>query len=193
MTRTDDFNRSDGELTGGNWTKALAAVDQDLVISGNAVTGEGGFLNGDYWSADAFNGNHESQITKADANDYTATGVRMSNTSSGQGYAYFNHGSVQKVVGGANTEIATTSSFTSGQIARLRAVDDLLSWWVNGALVDTLTDATHAAGGAPGAYVYGSVAKFDDWIGNDNFNTTAPPYGAVKTSRPAPFAPGHGR
>lgn len=170
---SDDFNSySDGiiqTVSSGAWAEDKAAVN---ISSHQAVSVNGGGLAGAHYTTVAFAGDHESQITKADATDYVGPAVRCSSTGGGRCYVYFNHGSVQKVVAGTNTAIASGSTFASGNTAAIRAVGSTITWYKNGSLDGTLTGETSiGSGDAPGMWFYlsGTGGLVDNWQGTDSF------------------------
>jgi hypothetical protein len=174
---SDDFGAySDGYLSivaSGIWVDTVSG--QAPKVSSHVAIADpiGNNLSGAHYVATSFAGDHEAQITKANASDYQGPGVRMATTGGGRGYSYFDSGSVQKIVAGINTEIAATTAFANGDTAAIRAVSSTLTWYKNGSLVNTVTDSAVGAGGAPGFWFHGTIASLDDWSATDSFGGAA--------------------
>lgn len=191
---SDDFNRADSGTLGSNWTTAVAGTGP--TIQSNTAKGSNAAVDGAFYNAVSFASDHQAQIAKSNSSDYQGPGVRIGTIGGGQGYVYFNHGSVQKVLAGANGEIASTTPFVSGDAASIRAVGSTLTWYKNGALVDTLSDASIGSG-APGLWFYNSIGAADDWQGTDAFGGSDSSAVVVNINRnklrPRIFAPGLAR
>jgi len=163
---SDDFNRADAGTLGANWTAWAPAGDGPDIVSNQAKGGLSASINAAFYSGVSFAGDHEAQVTKGNASDYQGPAIRMA---AATGYVYFNHGSIQKVIAGVNSQIAAATSFASGNTAKIRIIDDDLEWWKNGSSDGTVTDASIGSGGAPGVYFYDNTGTVDGWSATDDF------------------------
>jgi hypothetical protein len=74
---------------------------------------------------------------------------------------------LSKVVSGVRTTLtgAANATVANGDIVTLRAIGSAISWYKNGALQETITDATHTTGQPGIFYNFGNsnAARLDDF------------------------------
>lgn len=181
-TITDDFNR--GSL-GANWTNGPGNLSDAAIVS-NAFGGTGtGVDVGAYYSAASWNNDQTSEATLtiepgSPANQYP--NVRVRTASDGDGYiveTFNNNSSVgfysfYRIDNGdtftsIGADEVTTTAYAAGVAVKGGMVGTTLTYYRNGASVDTRTDATYASG-SPGLGVYrdtgaGATGIWDGWSG----------------------------
>lgn len=169
----DDFNRADGNLTGGNWTLQGTG---NLAIAGNTITpARSGNPVVVRWSADTFPDAQKCELTLVNptTNGGIGPAVRVGSASVN---AYFLHlfggtnaSFLGKIVaGGAVTQIGGTFTATAGSVYRLEAEGNSLRVYQDDALQFTQTDSSLASGWAG---LYGN--DFDDTAQGDDFGANA--------------------
>lgn len=136
------------------------------VSSNRAVGGNGGGYSLAYYSGTTWNAAHRSKIDCVTEN-YVAPAVRVA--SNGDAYAYFNHGSVQRLSwDGSNlvaVEITTRSTYTNGDNAELDVNGSTLQCYKNGSADGIgITDSTYS-GGAAGIAFYQATPVIDNFVG----------------------------
>jgi len=179
---TDNFNRSDVNPIGGNWTTITGWGN--MKISSNTLTQSGASStdNGAYWNANTFSTNQYSQAKAsilATNNDMSLvvrvqTGVQtfyLANLGDWGGgskvrfYKWVN-------TTGTNLKETVSASLSAGDTLRFEAVGTnptTLNMYKNGVLLDSITDSTTElqTTGAPGLVMYYTDGAWDDWEGGD--------------------------
>jgi len=169
-TASDDFNRADGAL-GSNWTTVIGGGGE---VAGNLARGNSATESGSMWTIATtdFADNHEVQVTKVSDTfmNFGGPAVRMSTGSGGNGYVYFNNGSLQKVVAGTRSTIdGGLATFDAGDVIRIRATGTTIECWKNGVSQGTFGDSDLATG-QPGMLFYNDDSgALDDWSATDEF------------------------
>jgi hypothetical protein len=182
VTKTDDFNRTDGGL-GANWTTPTGAsgpvIESNVIVSHTASFGWVGAYRSDAtFSNDNFS---ELEIVRFGSNSaFAGPTVRVSPDAqtfyyleiNSAGGAYFG-----KQVNGSedNNQTIPNDTFTVGSVARIEVTGSDVSIYKNGAQVGTTwTDGSPITTGAPGVVFYtndgsgGSTnIAFDNWQGGD--------------------------
>lgn len=157
---SDSFTYSDGQLStvsSGVWVNRNASID---VVSGQYYENSGSVSNG--WSevntttAD-FTDDHEAQIVASTLNTFDALGPVVRSSASGcycisvDGTA----GSTRRVcrMDGTTKVVVGSVNITpvNGDTLKLRVVGSTITAYVNGSLVDTITDSTYTTG-QPGIF-----------------------------------------
>lgn len=167
MIASDDFNRPDGAL-GSNWTLVQSTI---TIVNGRAISGS---TTGSaaFWNANSFNPNfHKSQVVSNTGINYWAPGVCLK--PGANYYAYYNDGTVQRVLGGSHQTILNAPSYTTGDVVALVRSDTFIHAIKNGAIVGSVED-TQIVGGAPGIVLYANpgTAALDNWFGDDEVPLT---------------------
>lgn len=192
MSVTDNFNRADGVGLGANWTE-MANGCEILSNQFKYNGGTGALYSGSYWSANGWNANQTSQITKKNSNSYLAPMVRCSGSGSGRnGYFFFDNASIQKVVAGSATNLAGGTATVNGDVMKLDVTGTTLTAYVNGSSSFSTTDSSLSSGSAGlGGYPGGADILGDDWVGTGEISSTIyPDYNfRQQQRRPASFRP----
>jgi hypothetical protein len=182
LTRTDDFNRTDGGL-GANWTTPTGAsgpvIESNVIVSHTASFGWVGAYRSDAtFSNDNFS---ELEIVRFGSNSaFAGPAVRVSPDAQTFYYLEINSAggaAFGKQVNGSedNNQTIPNDTFTVGSVARIEVTGSDVSIYKNGVQVGTTwTDGSPITTGAPGVVFYtndgsgGSTnIAFDNWQGGD--------------------------
>jgi len=172
----DDFNRADSSTLGSNWTVSTGL--SSFQITSNAARGtSGASLDAVSTGAATFTADQEASVkyTARGSFDFAGPAVRIA-SSAATGYAVYADGvnssdrRLVRVTGQTRTAIGTAAIVpVAGDVVKLRVVGTTLTVYVNGSLVDTVTDSTYASG-QPGMYYLldnVSATRLDDFIADD--------------------------
>jgi len=166
----DNATRANGAI-GSNW----AVINNGINISSNNFVGTNASNDVAYWSASPFSNVQFSQVTITALNgttDFPGVAVLLSGTgASTQGYECIEDTTnifIQKVSGTTNTTLTSAaSSGATGDILRLEvAPGGALTCYKNGVSTLTTTDTTYTSG-APGLFLFGTVATSKNWSGGN--------------------------
>ena len=162
---TDNFNRA-GPALGSNWTTGVSSV----VISASTVItcSTGGGDGTAWWNANAFSGDHYSQIVyKTDADGGGPT-VRYQSGADTFYELYTNNAVLQVYEVTAFTYAQLGADYANNpavnDVFKLDATGSILTPSLNGTPLATRTDSS-ITGGAPGIHCFSNVITFDDWLG----------------------------
>ena len=167
----DNANRANGAI-GSNWT----VTNNGINISSNNFVGTVTNTNDvAYWNANPFSVAQFSQATITALNgttDFPGVAVLLSGSgSSTHGYNCIEDTAnifIQSIAGLTNTTLTSAATTGApGDILRLET-DGLghLTCYKNGAVVLTATDTTYTSG-APGLFLFGTVATAKNWSGGN--------------------------
>ena len=166
----DNFNRSDANPIGGNWS-VIASEDPFRIVSNQIVATVTG-SNGVYWNANTFDDDQYSQATIKTVSG-TYIGVMTRIASSAKTYYFFGSGTTSsyvlgKYVSGSWTVINTYAETQAvNDVIKLRAVGTTLTPTLNGTDLQSFTDSSISSGSL-GIHTYGSTSTaLDDWEGGN--------------------------
>jgi hypothetical protein len=171
----DNATRANGAI-GSNWT----VTNNGINISSNNFVGTTASNDAAYWSASPFSNVQFSQVTITALNgttDFPGVAVLLSGSgASTQGYECVENTTnifIRKVSGTSNTTLTSAASTgAAGDILRLEvAPGGALTCYKNGVSTLTTTDTTYTSG-APGLFLFGTVATSKNWSGG-NFHPLA--------------------
>lgn len=160
---SDNFNRSNANPAGGNWTPLTTNVVQ---ILSNRLVGVSGF-GFTYWNADTPN---DAQWASCKMPNSTARSggpaIRIqAGSGTREGYRYnVNDGTLSKYVSGTGTvlqTIADTPSTTA--VYKLEAIGSTIKVYKDGTQIGTDVTDTAWASGRVGVWHSASSAEIDDW------------------------------
>jgi hypothetical protein len=166
----DNATRANGAI-GSNWT----LTNNGINISSNNFVGTTASNDAAYWSASPFSNVQFSQVTITALNgttDFPGVAVLLSGSgASTQGYECVEDTTnifIQKISGTTNTTLTSAaSSGAAGDILRLEvAPGGALTCYKNGVSTLTTTDTSYTAG-APGLFLFGTVATSKNWSGGN--------------------------
>jgi hypothetical protein len=166
----DNATRANGAI-GSNWT----VTNNGINISSNNFVGTTASNDVAYWSASPFSNVQFSQVTITALNgttDFPGAAVLLSGSgASTQGYECVENTTtifIQKISGTTNTTLTSAaSSGVAGDILRLEvAPGSALTCYKNGVSTLTTTDTTYTSG-APGLFLFGTVATSKNWSGGN--------------------------
>jgi hypothetical protein len=186
LPASDNFNRATESPLAGNWTNTAGSGNEAQLDTNAVFFQTGAALCMAYWNADAFNGNHYSQITLASYDDTTkqfAVAVRVqSGTVSGYYFgAWVGVYEIGRIDSGTATAITTgLGTPAAGDVLKLEVSGTTLTAYVDGASVGTGATTSGGAaitGGAAGITGYGGAlgGTLDNWEGGDVGGVTACP------------------
>lgn len=161
---SDDFNRSNADPIGGNWSTSTGSIAMKIVSNEAASSGISSLS---YWSANTFPDNQFAQVKISTLED-GGPAVRVS-ASAKTYYALevWSAGArIRKVVNGTETNLGANFAITpsAGDVFRIEASGTTLTAYRNGSSLGSRTDSDIASGYA-GICSYGSANRFDDWSG----------------------------
>lgn len=189
MSVTDPFTRANGG-PGANWTVQQNApqITSNQLTDSESNAGYGSM----FWSANAFNADHSSQVTGKNGSLYMAPGTRHSATGgSTNWYAYFNNGSTQKSVAGSITNIGSPTAWGNADVAKLTSVGTTHTPNLNGSDGTPFTDSSLSIGSAGVAFFDALDGPLlDDWVGTGEIVVATFVPQQIRDRRPYPFAPG---
>jgi len=167
---TDDFNRSNADPIGGNWTTPSGASTFRIVSNSFHTTSSGSDPWIAYWNADTFDADQYSQFGVLPAIDKGGPAVRIG-TSTLNGYMYTlrqtNLTRLYKRISGSYTQIAAyTDTATTTSVFKISAVGSTLTVYIGGSQVGQETD-TALEDGVVGAMSSTSAANWDNWEGGN--------------------------
>ena len=175
-TVSDDFNRSNVNPLGGNWTTLSGA--NNLKILNNAIAGAVSCVGSNacdaYWNAATFSNDQCSQVTLILAGNgiYSGPIVRAShsalayyalNANGSSNYQLYKTASGSESILGANIAVVPKNN----DILKICAIGNSITAYINGTLRGTRTDSTITTG-SPGIEVsYSNTANptLDNWSG----------------------------
>ena len=171
LPATDNFNRTNANPIGGNWTTVPGANAMQITSNAAAGTSDPSCA---YWNADSFAGDHYAQIVtpvNTDPGFWIGPAVRCS---ASQLDCYFllikgsaNNARIYKFVNGSATLLASLDyAFSGGDTHRLEVVGTLLTVYLNGVSKGTANDSA-LSGGAAGIVANGTTPTLDDWEGGN--------------------------
>lgn len=179
LPATENFTDSDYTLLenhGSNWslgTAGLAIVSNTCYpyAVGSPVC---------YWSADVFNADQYSEFTITAISAYHGVGVavHVQNAAGSNYYCFYgetNQSQIAKCVSGTLTTLSAspTAALAASDVIKLEATvsggTTTLKAYINGGLVDTVTDTTYTSGsaGVMGQDDSGGNSSFDNWTGDN--------------------------
>jgi hypothetical protein len=167
----DNATRANGAI-GSNWTVTNNGIN---ITSNNFVGAANNTNDVAYWSANTFSPVQFSQVTIAALNgttDFPGVAVLLSGSGAlTQGYECVEDTTtilLQKISGTTNTMLTSASSTgAAGDILRLEAAPGgALTCYKNGVSALTTTDTTYTSG-APGLFLFGTVATSKNWSGGN--------------------------
>jgi hypothetical protein len=171
----DNATRANGAI-GSNWT----VTNNGINISSNNFVGTSASNDAAYWSASSFSNVQFSQVTITALNgttDFPGVAVLLSGSgASTQGYECVEDTTnifIQKISGTTNTTLTSAASTgTAGDILRLEvAPGGALTCYKNSVSTLKTTNTTYTSG-APGLFLFGTVATSKNWSGG-NFHPLA--------------------
>ena len=176
IVQQDNFNRSDANPIGGNWTTVVG--ENAAKITSNAAEGTvSGQHNAAYWNANVFSNDQYSQVKIVDSPQGATVGPIVRSSFSADTYYVAklyvsNTLRIEKFVNGNNYLLVETAyTGAAGDILKLQAVGNILTVYVNGMYVTEWDETGNSPilSGSPGIKVAvgGSV---DDWQGGDVIN-----------------------
>jgi hypothetical protein len=165
----DNANRANGAI-GANWS----VTNNGINISSNNFIGTAGANDVAFWSANPFSNVQFSQATITALNgttDFPGVAVLLSGSGgSTQGYECVEDTTnifIQRISGTSNTTLtsaATTGAL--GDVLRLEVNGGNLTCYKNGVSTLTTSDTTYTSG-APGLFLFGTVATEKNWSGGN--------------------------
>ncbi len=167
---SDNFNRTNANPAGGNWTPATTNVIQ---ILSNRLVGVSGF-GFSYWNADTPLDAQWASCKMPNASARSGgPAIRIQvGTGSREGYRYnVNDGTLNKYVGGTATTLQTivdTPSTTA--VYKLEAIGSTIKVYKDGVQIGTDVTDTAWPSGRVGVWHSSSSAEIDDWAA-DNAGT----------------------
>lgn len=195
-TFSDDFNRSDRNLSGDNGWAVEPAWTPKICSAHVAVILTPGFASDCYaYQPDSPSADYYSEIRTNYINGGDGGPVVRYNAGTGNGYVMLVSGGnifIYKITGGTRSSLGAESFSWSGPgLYRLEVIGSTLNGYVDGVLVITRTDSTHAGPGAPAFFMHASAfacsdvapAKYTDFLTN-GVTQVADPSGKVGFRRP---------
>jgi hypothetical protein len=171
LPATDNFNRTDANPIGGNWT-TITGFEAGQISSNRYAPNQGGsYEGGSFWNADVFAKDQYSQAKAATIYTYSRVAVRIaSGAKTLYFWGYYNPANVQKmekVVAGVFTQIGSdySISLNTNDLLKLRIEGTTLTPSVNGVDQTTQTDSAIESG-SPGLTAY-YASRWDDWEGGN--------------------------
>lgn len=160
---SDNFNRSNANPAGGNWTPLTTNVVQ---ILSNRLVGVSGF-GFTYWNADTPNDAQWASCKMPNASARSGgPAIRIQvGTGSREGYRYnVNDGTLNKYVGGTSTTLQTISDTPSTTaVYKLEAIGSTIKVYKDGVQIGTDVTDTALSSGRVGVWHSSSSAEIDDW------------------------------
>jgi hypothetical protein len=193
-TVSDTFNRANEAPLAGNWTVGTGSGEAAFNLTGNVIVPFTTGSDASAWYSGATWGNDQSSKAKLTVTGTVGSGpgvgllLRHVATASTKTYYRFvadhaasNNCAITRFLAGVSTKLLTfTQAFTDGAQWEFRAVGPaaatVLTVFLNGVQVGTITDNSSLAAGSPGIG-YSSTetsASIDDWTGTDQFTVPAP-------------------
>lgn len=164
---SDNFNRTNANPAGGNWTPATTNVIQ---ILSNRLVGVSGF-GFSYWNADT---PLDAQWASCKMPNSSARSggpaVRIQvGTGSREGYRYnVNDGTLNKYVGGTATTLQTIADTPStAAVYKLEAIGSSIKVYKDGVQIGTTVTDTAWSSGRVGVWHSSSSAEIDDWAADN--------------------------
>lgn len=169
LPASDAFTRADNAALGANWTDRINGFG----ITSNQAKASATANCVSVWTADAFGNDHLSQVTLVDYTSRFAGPVaRFTTSSTANGYAWLTDPTAvlkgYRCDNGTFTAIFTPgTAVANGDILKLSITGTTQSYYKNGTLIGTTTDATYGSGGAAGIYGNGAGVLLDNWSGDN--------------------------
>lgn len=173
LPASDNFNRANENPLAGNWTTQTGANAMQLSDS-TRVRGTVTGYNAAYWNADAFGGDHYSQIvaTIVASGNSAFPCVRMQ---SGAASAYYVRGNgagtvgVYKIVNGTITQLGSNYALTvaNGDTLKISITGSVITISHNGVPHATTQTDSALTGGSAGVGSGNTARYADDWTGGD--------------------------
>ena len=160
---SDNFNRTNANPAGGNWTPATTNVIQ---ILSNRLVGVSGF-GFSYWNADTPLGAQWASCkmpNSAARSGGPAVRIQVG-TGTREGYRYnVNDGTLSKYVGGTGTVLQTiTDTPSTTAVYKLEAIGSTIKVYKDGVQIGTDVTDTAWSSGSVGVWHSASSAEIDDW------------------------------
>ena len=174
LPATDDFNRTNANPAGGNWTtlKDLSAIQ----VSSNTVKGTSGESDA-IWNADSFGNDQYSQITLVtNDNDGWRWGVLVRGAGASATTAYVLRANTWSAEGcglsswvaGSLSLLQTVSQIIgAGTVIRLEAQGTTLRIYDDGVQIGTDQTNSSIASGSAGISMLNTTAAADNWEGGN--------------------------
>jgi hypothetical protein len=179
LPASDNFNRANGAL-GTNWTVITGGATIDTNV---AETGGVGNDSASYWNADAFNGNHSSQIKVTTLNTDANKDVGVVLRAQSGATTYYEVSvlgpagataviRIRKCSAGSNTSLNSgTFTVAAGDTFKADISGSTITAYVNGVSKLTTSDGA-ITGGSAGIYTFvdsgtQTDAQLDDWVGDN--------------------------
>ena len=170
----DDFNRSDANPIGGNWTTSPGFAA--LKISSSAVTGASTGDNAAYWNPESWPNDQwaQAKLTAFTAAEDAGPAVRLATEGSTKNGYWFDVGPTGttcplfRYLAGTAVNIATlTYTPQVNDVFRIDAAGATVIGFINNVCRVLVAD-TNLASGAAGLFFFEQDGtKYDDWIGAD--------------------------
>lgn len=166
----DNANRANGAI-GANWT----VTNNGINVSSNNFIGTASTNDVAYWSANSFSAPQFSQVTITALNgvtDFPGVAILLSGSGAAtHGYNCIENTTtifIQRITGATNgTLTSAASTGAPGDILRLESDGaGNLACYKNDVSTLTTTDTTYTAG-APGLFLFGTVATEKNWSGGN--------------------------
>lgn len=176
LPASDNFNRADSNpISGGNWT----GVVNNLQITTNIAYGNTFAYALAYWSADAFNADHYSQVKLATSPSDGGPAVRVS---AGPNSYHFdlkagNNCNMVKLVAGSFTNLQTgLTSPANGDTCYIEVVGTTIKVKINGVQVGTDQTDSSLSSGSAGIFDYDQAGGSDDFLADNIGAAVTSPY-----------------
>jgi hypothetical protein len=173
---SDNFNRSDANPVGGNWTtfSSLSA----LRISSNTIQGSSSSPNAAYWNADTPEADQYAQIKTVKSSYGTTVGVVIRADAAGDNWYSFRQASstvcrVYKKVSGTETQLGSdySHSYTQNAVLKLKVVglntDAVLTPAIDGSDLATRSGVSGINSGVFGIRIGNVGGDSDDFYGDN--------------------------
>jgi hypothetical protein len=165
LSKSDDFNRSDGGL-GANWTTHTFSGNYAPTISSNIAVGSASGNAVAYWSADTF-GNDQKVCADVSSGTNQAYVMARASTTARTYYIFGMESDwkLRKCVDGTCSSLATYSGITPSRIC-ISAVGTSITPSYDSTTLASVTDSSISSG-QPGVAFYLTGSTLDNWTAEE--------------------------